>query len=224
MEIKAKELIRIIDKMNKRFTKYSNFLNILDSVIGDGDHGTNMKAGFHAIMKKIDEPKIISIYDIFETMGNEMIETTGGISGRLYGTSFIKIASIFKEKDKIEITDFEKILLVSINNIRQESGSEIGDKTMLDTLVPAFEEANYGIRNNISIVNILDNVITEARENAAYSILIPAKRDGCTEVDSKSIGYEDAGAISSLIMLEAVLDFYKEQRDIEESIKTIFKN
>ena len=153
-----------------------------------------------------------------------MIETTGGISGTLYGKAFLKIASKFRDKKELKITDFETLLLTAINTIRFESGSRIGDKTMLDTLIPAFEEVNYGIKSKLSIECILENVIDAARENAAYTILIPAKRKVDIDLLDKSIGYEDAGAISSLIMLEAVLDYYNEEKTIQESIEMIFED
>ena len=170
MELRTKELINIVNKMNVRFNKYKKFLDILDSVIGDGDHGTNMRKGFCSIIEKIEKPDIETIHDVFTIMGNEMIETTGGISGTLYGKAFLKIASKFRDKKELKITDFETLLLTAINTIRFESGSRIGDKTMLDTLIPAFEEVNYGIKSKLSIECILENVIDAARENAAYTI------------------------------------------------------
>ena len=224
MELRTKELINIVNKMNVRFNKYKKFLDILDSVIGDGDHGTNMRKGFCSIIEKIEKPDIETIHDVFTIMGNEMIETTGGTSGTLYGAAFLKIASKFKNKKEIKINDFQSILLISINIIRNESGSKIGDKTMLDTLIPAVEEVNYGIKNKLSIECILDNAINAARENAAYTVLIPAKRGITSDLLDKSIGYEDAGAISSLIMLEAVLDYYNEQKSLQKSLEMIFED
>ena len=91
--------------------------------------------------------------------------------------------------------------------------SEKGDKTMLDALIPAYEEINYGIENKLSVLNTLKNSVEAARNGVEYTKLIVASKGRALYLGDKSIGHQDPGATSSLIILEVIFDTVNELRN-----------
>ncbi|HUD84961.1 MAG TPA: DAK2 domain-containing protein, partial [Xanthobacteraceae bacterium] len=64
-------------------------LTALDQAIGDGDHGTNMKRGFEAVLGKLDTIGAQPLDEALKTIGKTLVMTVGGASGPLYGTFFL---------------------------------------------------------------------------------------------------------------------------------------
>ena len=213
MGLTLKEVLYTFEKVEKKITYYKQFLNELDAISGDGDHGTNLSKGFKVAKEKVKDKEFKDWGDIFRTVGMAILSNVGGASGPLYGTAFMKASMIGKEKVEINIEDFRDILKVSIDGIKMRGKSEKGDKTMLDALIPAYEEINYGIENKLSVLNTLKNSVEAARNGVEYTKLIVASKGRALYLGDKSIGHQDPGATSSLIILEVIFDTVNELRN-----------
>lgn len=212
MGLTLKEVIYTFDKIENKVTYNKQFLTDLDAAIGDGDHGINLSKGFISAKEKLKVGEFKDWGEIFKTVGMAIVSSVGGASGPLYGTAFMKSSILGKGKTEITIKDFRDILKVSIDGIKMRGKGEKGDKTMLDALIPAYNEVDYGIENNLSVLNTLKNSVEAAKNGVEYTKLIAAKKGRASYLGDRSIGHQDPGATSSLIILEVILDIVSELR------------
>ncbi|HEU5293896.1 MAG TPA: DAK2 domain-containing protein, partial [Burkholderiaceae bacterium] len=86
------KLRRIIEVCTQTLIDHVDELTALDSAIGDGDHGLNMKRGALAIQAKLPELQDKNLNDALRTMGMTCMSTVGGSSGPVFGTLMVTLA------------------------------------------------------------------------------------------------------------------------------------
>ena len=179
-----------------------DYLTELDTKIGDGDHGINMARGFEAVVEAVDKMEdTTDLVALFNTIGHTLLETVGGASGPLYGTGFIQAAKAVEPHPPMTVANVEKVLGAVIEGIKHRGRADKGDKTMLDVLIPIRE----ALKNSAgkSLIEVLMNASVAANKGLEYTKTIAAKRGRASYIGDRSIGTEDPGAASSLIMFRA---------------------
>lgn len=212
MGLNLQEVLYTFEKIENKITCNKQFLTDLDAAIGDGDHGINLSKGFRVAREKIESADFKDWGEIFRVVGMAIVSSVGGASGPLYGTAFMKASMLGKGKMEITLEDYREILKAAIDGIKMRGKGEKGDKTMLDALIPAYDEVCYGVENSISAVNTLKNSVEAARNGVEYTKLISARKGRASYLGDRSIGHQDPGATSSLMILEVVYDAVNELR------------
>src|SRR5271169_276194 len=117
-------------------------LTALDSAIGDGDHGHNMKRGFETVLEDLEALSGMSLPDLVKAIGTKLVMKVGGASGPLYGTLFLALAKELPEEPSR--SEAVKAFASAIDAVKTRGKSDVGQKTMLDVLVPACEALGGG--------------------------------------------------------------------------------
>ena len=212
MGLTLKEVLYIFEKIENKISYNKQFLTDLDAAIGDGDHGINLSKGFKVALEKVKSSEFKDWGEVFKTVGMAIVSNVGGASGPLYGTAFMKSSMLGKGKTEITLEDYRDILKASIDGIKMRGKGDKAHKTMLDALIPAYEEVCYGVKNNLSVLNTLKNSVDAARNGVEYTKLVAARKGRASYLGDRSIGHQDPGATSSLMILEVVFDTVNELR------------
>src|SRR5437762_11384238 len=114
-------------------------LTQLDAAVGDGDHGINMDRGMSAVLAKVDAGPQEDIGALLKTVGMTLVSTVGGAGGPLYGTVFLQMGTAAAGKPELSADDWAAALAAGVAGVRSRGKAELGDKTMVDALVPAVE-------------------------------------------------------------------------------------
>lgn len=197
-----------INAINDAVTKNKEFLTELDGVIGDADHGINMARGFNAVVQKITDTDT-DVGASLKKVGMTLISTVGGASGPLYGTAFMKAGGEVIGKSSLEPKDIEVMLLAALNGIKDRGKAVKGEKTMIDAIEPALEAFKSASEASESLEKCLDRAIEAAEAGIEFTKTIRATKGRASYLGDRSIGHQDPGATSFLIMLKAVTDHYK---------------
>lgn len=200
------KLIEIITKIGEKITQEKEFLTKLDNIIGDGDHGINMARGFSEVEKKLPELNDKDIGTILKTIGMTLVSTVGGASGPLYGTAFMKSGTYMMNKTNLDLNDFIEILKISIEGIKMRGKSTAGEKTMLDSMIPALEAIERESKNNKNIKDIFNLGIKAAENGIEYTKTIKATKGRASYLGERSIGHQDPGATSFTLMLKVIAE------------------
>ncbi|HEY3791080.1 MAG TPA: dihydroxyacetone kinase subunit DhaL [Bradyrhizobium sp.] len=173
-------------------------LTALDQAIGDGDHGSNMKRGFQAVLSKLDAIGAQPLDEAFKTIGKTLVMTVGGASGPLYGSFFLAAGEALSQKKLPE--DLAEVFGSGVNAVSARGRSQVGQKTMLDVLVPVLDilkaEAGRG--------DLIARVRATASEAVARTAPMQATKGRASFLGPRSVGHVDPGAKSSCVLLHAV--------------------
>lgn len=183
-------------------------LTDLDAAIGDGDHGINMARGFEAVSTKLQllgPNKDVGI--ILKTVGMTLISSVGGASGPLYGTAFLRAASIGLGKYELDTEMAAMMLAAAITGIKERGKASRGEKTMLDALEPAYDAFVEGARAHKSLIGCLELACEAARQGVELTKTIVATKGRASYLGERSIGHQDPGATSAHMMLQTLLEY-----------------
>ncbi|MCH3958253.1 MAG: dihydroxyacetone kinase subunit L [Selenomonas sp.] len=186
------------------------YLTNLDAKTGDGDHGLNMARGFRAAQEAVEEMEdTTKPGPVLQTIGNALIQNVGGAAGPLYGTGFVKAGEACDDDTKMNTASMEKLLRIAIDAIQARGRAEKGDKTMLDVLIPVHECFLPDNTVGKTLFEVLQEASKAAGDGVNYTKTIAARKGRASLVGERSIGIEDPGAVSSMVMYRALYQFLK---------------
>jgi dihydroxyacetone kinase phosphoprotein-dependent L subunit len=183
--------------------EHESELGQLDSVTGDGDHGSGMVRGFTAACAAI-----AGLEDRDSTMisaaGNAFADAAGGASGALWGVFILGVGTALREG---AITPSRVVAALRAGETQMEriGKSKPGDKTLLDTLVPFLDVLDIEVSEGSTLSKAWTGALVAAREATEATSKMIAKRGRSSVLGERSLGTVDPGARSLLYVLEALL-------------------
>jgi dihydroxyacetone kinase-like protein len=184
------------------YAQHKDELTQLDAAIGDADHGANMTRGFSAVQTKLDALKDKDIGAIFKTVAMTLISTVGGASGPLYGTFFLQAATSTNGKTSLTHEELAAAFGAGLHGLMNRGKAVVGDKTMVDALVPALEALKPKEGDSISVA--LDRAVAAAHTGAESTLPLVARKGRASYLGERSAGHLDPGAKSSVLLFKAL--------------------
>jgi dihydroxyacetone kinase-like protein len=188
----------LFETVAKRVIASTDELTDLDRAIGDGDHGSNMRRGFEAVLAAVDELSAKGLGESLKGVGTTLVMKVGGASGPLYGTLFMSLGKSLQ--DDVNCEQVADAFATAIEAVKARGKSDGGQKTMLDVLLPVLGVLRAGG------AGLPERVKEAARAAAEQTIAMRAIRGRASFLGERSIGHMDPGARSSWLMIEAVAD------------------
>jgi dihydroxyacetone kinase-like protein len=176
----------------------------LDSVVGDGDFGYSLARGFEIVLKDWDSYDRSDISTFLTKIAVAITGRIGGTSGPIWGTAFLRAASVVKGQTEVSGDDVVAMLRSAIAGIMARGNAELGDKTLLDALAPMTDTIEAGLAVGDDAADIVAAAATTARSAADATTPMIAKRGRAAYTGERSIGSPDAGAVAVAVILEAL--------------------
>lgn len=194
------DFIRVYaDKMAEHRQELTDF----DQAIGDGDHGINMSRGFKAVIEKLPTVEDKNIDDILKSVGMTLVSTVGGASGPLYGTAFMKAGAAVKGKEELSNEDVILAFDEAVGGIQFRGKAVQGEKTILDSMIPAINAIKASIAAGKSMTDALVEAEKAAWDGVEYTKTIIATKGRASYLGERSIGHQDPGATSMAYVFQA---------------------
>lgn len=198
----ADDLKALIDTLSKVMSDHADELTELDSAIGDGDHGHNMKRGFEALVAESDVISAKPLGEALKAAGMKLVMTVGGASGPLFGTLLMTLGKEIGEAP--DRAAFNIAFRKAVDSVAARGKSEKGQKTMLDVLYPIADALDGGSDGS--------GVVRTADEAAEATIPVIATRGRASFLGDRSAGHMDPGSRSVALLTAAIVDFMEKRR------------
>jgi dihydroxyacetone kinase-like protein len=176
-------------------------LTELDSAIGDGDHGLNMKRGALAIQGKLDGWRGGSLNDALKAAGTTCMATIGGSSGPVFGTLLVTLARELPASPRAP--DLAAALATSIAALTRLGKAEVGQKTLLDVLDPV---QRLLAASDPDDADLKARVKQCANDSAAATAAMDATRGRASFLGDRALGHVDPGSRSMALIIGAICD------------------
>ena len=204
------KIYECLEEINSTISKNKEFLTELDGAIGDADHGINMNRGFNEVVKQVPTD-VEDISLVLKKAGMVLLSKVGGASGPLYGTAFLKAAGAVGGKGLLDGQDAVNMLEAALNGIKLRGKATVGEKTMIDAIEPALEALKVSVNNGDPIEKNLDVLCSEAQKGVDYTKTIKATKGRASYLGERSIGHQDPGATSVLLIFNTIRDYVLRQ-------------
>ena len=201
-----------LNRMITTFDEQMETLSRLDAAIGDGDHGISMARGFHRVAERLPAVADRDIGTMAEMVGSSLTGVIGGVTGPVFGTLFSELATQAKGREELDVADLAKAFrraLVAIQGIGQ---AKVGDKTMVDALAPMVAALERAAADGAGMADALDEALRAAEEGRRSTAQMKATKGRARYLGERSIGHEDPGAVSFVLIVRALMEGYQAGR------------
>lgn len=195
----------IVEELVETIIANRDYLSEIDGAIGDGDHGINMAKGFNLCAESI-KGRDLTVSEALDVLSDSLMEGIGGSMGPLYGSIFMGMAESIRDCDKIDATAFSGMLRDGLSCLQDISDAGVGDKCIMDTLIPtveAFELAQQQKKSFVESLHLMKNAAHAGRDS---TLDLVAKIGRASRLGERSRGVLDAGATSCCLILTQLAD------------------
>ncbi len=203
MDFKNKDGVAIVENLIKVIREKRDYLSEIDGLIGDGDHGINMNKGFQLCKEKMQR-KELSMSEAFQMLSDTLMTEIGGSMGPLYGVFFEAFAQESEREEEIDASVFERMLKGAKKEVEEIGGAKKGDKTLLDTLIPAVEAYSKALSKGKDLFLALEELKGAAYDGWNSTKEMVAKIGRASRLGERSRGVLDAGATSCYFIVDTI--------------------
>ncbi len=200
MSLSGTQIVNWLTRCGDIFSTESEYLTGLDREIGDADHGLNMNRGFSKVVEKLPAIADKDIGFILKNTGMTLLSSVGGASGPLFGTFFCTTGDPGTAKPDTgrALSDVPRWP----DGVISRGKAEPGDKTMCDVWVPVVESLRQSSEQNLSVPVALEAASRIAESAAQSTITMQARKGRASYLGERSIGHQDPGATSVMLMMQ----------------------
>lgn len=201
MLLSKPELVRMLRGVAEIWTEHKDELSEIDSRFGDGDHGVTIGKIAAVIGRDLDGWQDDDAETFLEDLGDDIMAVGGGSAGPLYGTMIGGLAGGIPESGGIGAGDVKKMLAASLEAMEDITTAKVGDKTMMDALIPAVEAA---AQVEGDVPDVLKAAMEAAAQGAKKSEEFVSKFGRAKSYKEQTIGTPDAGAMSTALFFKGL--------------------
>ena len=190
--------VELIRSATQTLIDHVDELTALDSAIGDGDHGFNMRRGAQAIQGVMNDLGGQNLNDSLRTMGMLCMSTIGGSSGPVFGTLMVTLGKELPSPPTAPT--LATALRAAIVALTRLGKAEVGQKTLLDVLDPVQKTLAAG---GPDLVARVKQCAFDAAEATAQ---MDAARGRASFLGDRALGHTDPGSRSMALIIGAICD------------------
>ena len=214
-------IIFMVDQMSECIIRNEIPFCELDSHAGDGDFGMSVAKGFKQLKSEwheILENKSNDIGNFLEACSIVIMEHCGGASGPIWGSAFRAAGKNTESKTELTLAEFAEMVQASVKGIQATGersfgrGAVVGDKTLIDALVPYADTLTSSAAEGESLKHALVKAAEAAVEGAKSTEQIVARMGRAGTVGERSLGYPDAGAHGLGVIFTEVAQVMRENK------------
>lgn len=177
----------------------------LDQAIGDGDHLINLQRGIEALLKSSAELEQLDFAAALSKVGMTLMSTMGGASGSLFGSMFVSMGKAAKDRP-VNFVNLVAAFDAGVESVKARGKADIGEKTMLDALIPAANSLQQSVDEKVAVALALERMKQAAIDGVESTREMLATKGRASFLGERARGHIDAGARTSQLMLCAIAD------------------
>jgi dihydroxyacetone kinase-like protein len=191
-----------IEAFRAAFEAQREELNDLDRRGGDGDFGTNLHSALERVRTAFADEVPATGGDVFAAVSGAFMET-GGTSGPLFGMWFRELSRAAPGEASLGVEALAAAAAAGVGAVQRLGGAEVGDKTMVDAMVPAADALAAAAQDGQPLAAALAAAAQAARAGADSTAELVARRGRASYVGEAARGVHDPGAVTVALFFEA---------------------
>ncbi len=202
--LNVNNIINLVDKMSDIIIENEVYFCELDSVAGDGDFGMSVAKGFKQLKQDWNELSKDDIGAFLKDCGMVITEYCGGASGPIWGSAFRSAAKYAAGKKELNLFELAQMMQNAVDGIQKRGGAKLGDKTLLDALIPTVESLKNSAEAGEEMLTAMKKGAQAAVDGAEKTKEMVASKGRASYVGERSINHPDAGAVAIGIIFTGI--------------------
>ncbi|KAJ9433151.1 homodimeric dihydroxyacetone kinase [Candidatus Pantoea symbiotica] len=214
----AKRVLQLLEAVAEMLQRNAERLGDIDAVAGDGDHGIGMERGVLGAVEKAREvaARGAGAGSLLCRAADAWADKAGGTSGALWGVALTALGTALGDRQTADAQRVATGVREAKEGIMHFGKARVGDKTMVDVLVPFSDSLNEAVTAGASLTDAWLQAAQVADKAAQDTAQLVPKMGRARPLAEKSVGTPDAGAISLALIVNTVGDLLKEHSASEQ--------
>ena len=209
--MKTSTIVSAVHAVEAAIIAHEVDIESLDRAIGDGDHYINIKRASEVLSAMANELVPLKPQQAFEKIGAKLLSSMGGASGVLFASFFMGMAKFYqlnndKANELNSKLEHAAAFAYGVQTLMMRGKSNVGEKTMLDVLVPVSTTFTTCAAQGKTVAEICKEVKNAADKGLEYTRDLVASKGRAAGLGERAIGHLDPGAKSCQVMIHAVCD------------------
>ena len=209
MPVSKEHVLHWLAASQKVFAEKREQLTELDSAVGDGDFGISLDRGFTAVHADLSANPPADLRSVLQNAASVLIRTMGGTSGPLLGTFFLRAGTACAGKSELAPADVVALFQAGVDGIQQRGKAAVGDKTMLDALIPAVDAMRGALEAGNNLAEILAQGAAAAETGMQATKNMQARKGRGSYLGDRSVGHQDPGATGAYLLVKAAAEVWR---------------
>lgn len=201
--INTATLIVILKETAAGWRRHSDELRQLDAIVGDGDMGVTVKLGSTAMVDYLANPGEEDIGKLLMKCGMQVNKASPSTFGTLLASAFMEAGKAALGRKEIQVKDLVLVGRGAVDGVKKRGKAEVGDKTMVDALVPAVDAFQQALDKGADSKAAIEAAIKAAKAGAEATVKMKAKYSRASYRPDGSVGVQDAGAAAMYYLIES---------------------
>jgi phosphoenolpyruvate---glycerone phosphotransferase subunit DhaL len=181
-------------------------LTELDAAVGDGDMGVNLNVGFKAVAEALQAMDTPETSQLLAKAGMTIANTAPSTIGILLASALLAAGKEVKGKGTLTLDDVARMTQAAARAIQDRGKAKVGDKTILEALVPAADALTAAAQEGISLQEGLSRAVAAAETGMKATVAMQSRIGRASWIGERTVGHQDAGATLCYVILKAVAD------------------
>ncbi len=197
------DLVTVLQKTAEELKHHIDELRDLDAALGDGDLGVTIELGANAMLTYLSTQDELDVGRMLAKMGMDINKVNPSTFGTLLASAFMGAGKAVQSKTDLNAGDLLAMGNGAIDAIRKRGKAEVGDKTMLDALVPAVEAYRGSLSCDNEIIQALVNAAAASEKGMKDTATMKAKFGRVSWRPDGGIGMKDGGATAMYLLVSS---------------------
>lgn len=202
------ELVVLLDRALEQLATARDELRDLDAALGDGDLGITVSKSCAAVRAKLADLDDPSPAQVLRSAGLAVANANPSTMAALAGSALLAAAKAAGDATGLSRADALRLGRAAAESIALRGKAELGDKTMLDAIVPSLDVLEAGDSADPETLALM---VAAARRAVDETTPLRSRRGRASWIGERSIGHPDPGATAYLRLLEALADVWPNQ-------------
>ncbi|OFW56580.1 MAG: hypothetical protein A2Y75_08890 [Candidatus Solincola sediminis] len=201
--VNAATLIAILKETAAGWSRHSDEIRQLDAIVGDGDMGVTVELGSKAMIDYLANPAEEDIGKLLMKCGMQVNKASPSTFGTLLASAFMEAGKAALGRKEIGVKDLSLLGQGAIDGVKKRGKAEVGEKTMIDSLVPAVGAFQHTLTKGADAKMAIEAAIKAAKAGMEATVKMKAKFSRASYRQDGGIGVQDAGATAMYYLIEA---------------------
>jgi phosphoenolpyruvate---glycerone phosphotransferase subunit DhaL len=207
--INYETLAAMLQAVADKIKSNHELLSKLDSATGDGDHGTTMLRVAEAIGATLEQEESKDLKTLLDKLAWAVMSTDGGSTSPLFGSFFMGMSAGLGDDNILDCAAIAKMLESGAQNLQKNTRAKLGDKTLIDALIPAVEAIGSSAKAGKNIEETLQEGMQAAAKGAESTKDMQAAFGRARNLGERTLGHVDPGATSMSLVFAGLMEGYK---------------
>lgn len=218
--VQVNHLSQLFCRISQQLHAKRDELCALDGHVGDGDHGISMDIGWAAVCD-VSVDGVTDLGEYLKVCAKAFIQAVGASIGPLYGTAFLRAATVASGKQQLSVDDCVEMFRQGVQGMQERGKAQVGDKTLIDTFIPCVEAMDDAIKKLYPFDQVLQSAKQAAQSGMESTKDMVASIGRSSRLGERARGHSDPGAVSAYVIVETIYDFVLENfHDADKQFST----